>query len=528
MTLQPSDIENQEFTISFRGYDKSEVRSYLERLAEQARTEGRKNLSQLDHEPVLSVEARADDELDVTDSGTTSISYEGDVDATVAEILRRAEATADQIRAGAERDAAQARLNAGMSDTGIAQPLGGIALADAAPASVTLDEDELGQIRAHAEQNAKTEADHIVAAAQAQADQIVAAAQAQADQTIAEAQTQAEELTSSAGRDAEELRSAASADSAAGAEELAEAQQVRADAERERETALAEAAEARQQVANLLDEARSQSAMIRAEAEEIIRTRVRKATDQAMSRVQHLRTTEDASRERIVAAQNELARALTRLDGEAPLELPDADKDTPEIVAEAAGKSRELDASTLGTSDVAHNERPSMPADGARGFGDFEQTPIPPFPGEELRQTPITQVAVTDVVDVSEVAAVEADIEPVSTDVADDADDADDAGDAHDAYDAYDATPEPAEIATSDDEAGSFDDTDSVDSGEQVGLWGRDPLTGTSAEGSDYEGSTDEASEDSVEQADQSEDALTRLIRNAMQAAVQSARPDRG
>ncbi len=98
-------------------------------------------------------------------------------------------------------------------------------------------------------------------------------------------------------------------------------EQAEAEAATEREAALAEVSEARQQVATLLEEARAQSEFIKREAEEIVRAKVRTNLDQAQRRLDVLRNTETSSRNRILTAQRELEAALNRLDAEAVSEL---------------------------------------------------------------------------------------------------------------------------------------------------------------------------------------------------------------
>ena len=88
-----------------------------------------------------------------------------------------------------------------------------------------------------------------------------------------------------------------------------------------RQQALAELDDVRAQVARLLEQARAQSELIRQEAEELARVRVRTVTEQAEDRLRVLRTTEQAFRARIGAAQQELGDALRRLDEQRPATL---------------------------------------------------------------------------------------------------------------------------------------------------------------------------------------------------------------
>ncbi|MDH4280682.1 MAG: hypothetical protein OEW83_21665, partial [Acidimicrobiia bacterium] len=90
---------------------------------------------------------------------------------------------------------------------------------------------------------------------------------------------------------------------------------------------------ARAQVADLLQQAQAQSEFIRLEAEEKIREKVRAHIDQAERRIARLRITEQASRERIIAAQSELNSAISRLDSEPVQELGEG---TPDQVLDEA------------------------------------------------------------------------------------------------------------------------------------------------------------------------------------------------
>ena len=118
-----------------------------------------------------------------------------------------------------------------------------------------------------------------------------------------------------------------------------------AEAEAERDRALAGIADAREQVKELLEQARAQSEFIRQEAEEVIRSKVRANIDQAERRIARLRITEQASRERIMAAQSELQSAITRLDAEPLQELGDGTDDL--VIAEAEQRVLEAGAAEL-------------------------------------------------------------------------------------------------------------------------------------------------------------------------------------
>lgn len=122
-----------------------------------------------------------------------------------------------------------------------------------------------------------------------------------------------------------------------------------AEAEAERDRALTGIADAREQVKVLLEQARAQSEFIRQEAEEVIRSKVRANIDQAERRISRLRITEQASRERIIAAQSELQSAIGRLDSEPVHELGDGTDDL--VLAEA--EQRVLSAGPTGGPAVA-------------------------------------------------------------------------------------------------------------------------------------------------------------------------------
>lgn len=144
-----------------------------------------------------------------------------------------------------------------------------------------------------------------------------------------------------------------------------------------RQQALAELDEVRAQVARLLEQARAQSELIRQEAEEAARVRVRTVTEQAEDRLRALRTTEQAFRARIGAAQQELGDALRRLDEQPAATLdPGVREQVVEAALGAATTPDALEAVPL----VALTTGPTPDVLEAVPFATLTTAPAPPPP----------------------------------------------------------------------------------------------------------------------------------------------------
>lgn len=160
------------------------------------------------------------------------------------------------------------------------------------------------------------------------------------------------ELRSTAQLDADSMRESAIADAtAAVATDKAEASLLLESAETDRVAARAELEDVRSEVSALLEQARTQSEFIKQEADEIIRTKVRSNFEQAQTRIEVLRNTEVASRERIVLAQTELTSALNRLDADPVPELDPSD--SPAVIEEAERRHDELSTGARELGSVA-------------------------------------------------------------------------------------------------------------------------------------------------------------------------------
>ncbi len=420
MVLRPEDIEQREFGSALRGFDKAEVRAFLRRVAGEVRyleseVEAVKDsssdtterpaadleLPRIDTRPPPPVLAPLPDDLPPRDlpdlgapgsqlpepvapepvapvpetsSGTPSIEHEADrfgaLGDRIANLLRNAQETAEQVRRQADSDAAQTR-------------------AEAAAAGVEL-RTSADHYAAETRAEAAAEAEELRSSAQvystevrSSADADAASMRAAAEEALASAQAEAAEIREHALADANEMRTQASAELDAARTEAATAlreaetevvtlrqqaiddgvatlsgreaviAQQEAEVAAEREQALAELADARSQVSTLLQEARAQSEFIRQESEEIIRTKVRANMEQAQKRIDMLRTTETASKDRIAAARKELESALARLDAEPAPGLPAGTEDLVlEEAHEAASGNRSLVAPTPDSSEA--------------------------------------------------------------------------------------------------------------------------------------------------------------------------------
>lgn len=319
MTMDPKAIEQTEFSTSFRGYDKPEVRMFLRRVAgELDGLQGelrRRAIAAADAAAVSRAEKDDDGVADVdVEALSDSIEAEGEQAADGAELF----AGFDRRKPASQNPEDDVRFQAlGDRIAGLLQSAHESAahLSDAAQADaeekIGAAEAEAAVIRGAAEEDAQKIRDN----AQAEAVQIRSTSQAEADELQVAAQATTAE--------AEALRARASEE---GAEELRikqeELEALSAAAASDRDSAMSALTDARGQVTELLGQARSQSEFIRHEAEEVIRSRVRRNMDQAEERLNVLRNSEIASRERIVAAHRELEGAMARLEVEAAPVLP--------------------------------------------------------------------------------------------------------------------------------------------------------------------------------------------------------------
>lgn len=293
MALSPEQYENQEFTVAFRGWKKEEVTAFLKARA----TDFRELQSKLDAAKAEVEEAKRSKEaaiaaaaqLPVPPALSSTATEQADADKfnemgdRIAGLLRVAEESAEKIKNEAEVDAEEMKALAGM------------------------EAEEL-----------KVEAQRILDEAKEEAEKI----RAEADTGVAEMKTEVEEARANLD------------------DELAE---IREQTEADRKQAAQELAEAKAEVAELLAEARSQSEFIRHEADEIVRVKVRTDMETAEKRMRILQLTEQSSRDRLVAAQSELNAALEKLEAEPAPELDPIQADS--VLEEAHDRAtRELAA----------------------------------------------------------------------------------------------------------------------------------------------------------------------------------------
>jgi hypothetical protein len=156
-------------------------------------------------------------------------------------------------------------------------------------------------------------------------------------------------------------------------------------------------------VKELLEQARAQSEFIRQEAEEVIRAKVRSNIDQAERRIARLRITEQASRERIIAAQSELQSAISRLDSEPVQELGVGTDDL--VIAEAEQRVLAAGANEIQAANLSHNDNDVIDLD------DIE----PHQPVGSMAGGVATATSANDIPDVEQVLA-EPSIEPQDED----------------------------------------------------------------------------------------------------------------
>lgn len=289
MVLKPEDIEQSDFTTSRRGYDKDEVRAFLQQVAGDVRGLQEQGAQGLSPSSEAAAYLPQSDSSDL--GGEDRFGALGD---RIATLLREAHDASEQTRETANNEATDIRTTAAT---------------------------ELEEARAESERIRQEAADYRV----------------QVDEEAIQIRNQAE-IDGNARLD--ERRA------------LIEEQEVEIAAERE--TAMAELSDARSQVASLLQEARAQSEFIKREAEEIIRAKVRANMDKAQRRIDILRTTEESSKDRILTAQRELESALTRLEAEPLPEFPADTEDA--VVLEAEGRVAEAELVAAQEAEVAAAE----------------------------------------------------------------------------------------------------------------------------------------------------------------------------
>ncbi len=269
----------------------------------------------------------------------------------IADLLRNADESAAAILAAAENDSAAMRSAAETEAAELRTEAEAHAAQLLAEARAIRNEADAYQVEVMAEIDAaRNDQDAILAEARA-------TAEAELETFRATAVAEVDELRASSQQEADTLREEAVAEGQATlAEREAETARLLEEAENDRLVARAELEEVRSEVSGLLEQARTQSEFIKQEADEIIRTKVRANFEQAQSRIDVLRNTEVASRERIVRAQTELTSALSRLDSEPAPELDPSSG--PAIIEEAERRQGALGeplngAGSLGDEHVA-------------------------------------------------------------------------------------------------------------------------------------------------------------------------------
>ncbi len=368
MVLRPEDIEQREFGSALRGFDKSEVRAFLRRVAGEIRF--------LESEVEA---ARADEPVEPTESETGTsepVATEGSSESAE----RPTPPTPDSVWPTGVGDALGRHEESPTPDVGeVTEPPHEPSPAWSAGPSAETDTDRFAalgdriagllrnaqetaeQLRNQAEAEAETtraDADAYATETRAAADEVLVAARAEAAELVEAARADADEARANAGLELDEARAQAGElkqqaienglASLSGREaEIAERE---AEVAAERERAMAELGDARGQVSQLLQEARAQSEFIRQESEEIIRTKVRANLEQAQRRIDVLRTTEIASKDRIAAARRELEGALARLEAEPAPVLPEGTEDL--VLEEARERATSLAAPAAPDHDV--------------------------------------------------------------------------------------------------------------------------------------------------------------------------------
>ncbi len=520
MPMKPEEIERRDFSSSLRGYDKTEVRDFLRRVAHEV---GRMQEDLVNSaeapDPAFVAPGAMVDSTPSFEPGDSYVAQRTDDEPTAAAVEVPAALSGLPVQGAEEPEVVPATtMPAGDLDTDddrfeeLGERIAGL-LRSAHESAAQLKEkaeDEasttIQTAREAAEQIRTTAADDAAAVreeAQRDGEEARNVAVADADRIVEEAENDAAAMRDEANRletAARELLAQAEVDAAAlkekaiydGTHELdgrrAEIESQEAASQADREAAMAELADARSQVSSLLHEARAQSDFIKHEAEDIIRTKIRANIEQAEQRLGVLRNSEVASRERIAAARNELAGALERLDADLAPELPSNAEQLAIDEAHERGAAVDYgmlpaagvvadDVTEVETSEVAHAdvieteadvvdavEADTVEAEGADGFeADAVETveaDAVEAEGVEVDTVEADTVETDTVeaegveVDALEAEAVEADTAEVDAsevaEVADDSDavdtDSDESADVADGY--SDATVEDAPAAT--------------------------------------------------------------------------------
>lgn len=349
MTMDPKAIEQTEFSTSFRGYDKPAVRMFLRRVAGEL--DGLQG--ELRRRAIAAADAAAVSRAEQDGQGAETSEVDVDVAAEHSDDAPVEAVDEAELFAGFDR-----RKPASNPEDDVRFQALGDRIADLLKSA--------HESAAHLSDAAQADAEEKIGAAQAEAAVILGAAEEEAQKIRDAAHVEAVQIKSSSQFEADELQSVAQAATAeaealraqaseAGAEDLRikqeELETLSAAAASDRDSAMSALADARGQVTELLGQARSQSEFIRHEAEEVIRSRVRRNMDQAEERLNVLRNSEMASRERIVAAHRELEGAMARLDVEASPLLP---SDPGQYALD--GAQRRADASNYGEIEADYSD----------------------------------------------------------------------------------------------------------------------------------------------------------------------------
>ncbi len=401
MPLRPEEIEDREFAAVGDGLDAHEVRAFLRRVAAEVadweeRLQSCQSAQRSEFEAILSAE----------EEGLSSPDKFGAVGDRIAALLRQAYDTASETELRSEERSLRLRSEAEAE----------LERARGEAARLTAEADTL-RTQAESLHREASERD-------AEAERL----RAEAEQEVADAQRHresAQELLAAAEADAVIIRDRAEEEGNARLDDReAEIGRLESEIAAEREQAFAEVADARSQVAGMLEEARGQSEFIKLEAEEIIRTKVRTNVDAAQKRIDVLRNTEIASRNRILTAHRELESALERLDTEPVPEFgPDVER---EVLTEA--EQRSIDADYPPFFDRDREAAEDVSTDGGAvidatmvGGGDIVEEAVE----EEAVEVEAVEVEAVEVeaveVEAVEVEAVEAEaveVEAVEVDVA--------------------------------------------------------------------------------------------------------------
>ena len=340
VALTPEEIEHQEFSTTLRGYDRTEVRSFLDRVARSLREVASENetLAAADDPDAIAriVEVDVEARSILTDDDRFSALGE-----RIAGLLRTAHDSAADMRAGAhsesERVLSEAHAEAEHIRAEAADTMARArAEAEASLESVRVDVE-------HARAEAQTEIDQVRADADARAEHVRTESEAEAERRRVEAEQHAEQVRAAADAEAEQVRAEAAADAdrirAAAEQESTRARTEASDQARRLRAEAVEAAEAeRLEVVRLAEQeqqqAQSDVAALLADAEQVKADAEQARVDAEASRaeVDALR----AARQAEIDAEVEAAEA----DRQAALaELDDARSQVAALLEEARAQS---------------------------------------------------------------------------------------------------------------------------------------------------------------------------------------------